>query len=92
MDLYLFVIGVGDRTLKSLVSFYQEQQAVHGRQGVQNHMDIGFSYIGGECILTASNNRKSYPKTLSQRGIWVRGLVGFLKNTLGEGKVVYNER
>ena len=92
MDLYLFVLDVTERQLKNLVGFYQEQQAVHGNQGVQNLLDVYYLRIQNEWVLTLKNPRSTYPKTLAQRGLWASGLASYLKGILGEGKVVYNER
>ncbi len=91
MDLYMVVIGVSERQIEGLVRFYQGQQIVPCNEGVQNHMDVSFMYIGDECVLTASNPHKTYPTTLAQRGLWVKGLAGFLRNILGKDKVYYNE-
>lgn len=91
MDLYMFVLDVTERQLKNLVGFYQEQQAVHSNQGVQNLLDVKFTPMGDEWVLGMTNPRDTYPKTLAQRGLWVKGLAGFLRNILGKDKVVYNE-
>ena len=92
MELYLFVLDITEWQLKSLVGFYQEQQAVYGTTGVQNLLEVSFTPIGGEWVLGITNSHKTYPKTLAQRELWVKGLAGFLRNILGKEKVVYNER
>lgn len=91
MDLYIFVLDIAERQLRQLVSFYQDQQAVYGTSGVQNLLDVKFTSIGGEWVLGMNNPRDTYPKTLAQRELWVRGLVSFLRNILGEEGVIYNE-
>lgn len=90
MDLYIVVTDATERELKSLVGFYQTQQALHGNNKVHNVLDVNFTVIDDECVLGMNNPRKTYPKTLAQRGLWASGLAGFLKGILGKERVVYN--
>lgn len=92
MDLYIFVLDVAERQLKSLVGFYQGQETVYGDNKVHNLLDVSFTSMPqGEWILGMNNPRDTYPKTLAQRELWVNGLVGFLRGILGKERVVYNE-
>lgn len=91
MDLYIIVLDVTEWELEVLVRFYQTQQTIHRDNKVHNLLDVSFTSIGGEWVLSMNNSRDTYPKTLAQRGLWVNGLAGFLKNILGKKRVIYNE-